>query len=116
MCGIAGVISFYPTEHCKHGLQQMADAMQHRGPAGEGCWINNENTVGFSHRRLAIIDLTNAAAQPLRYMHYIIVFNGEIYNYKELKLQLQYAGYSFLSTGDIEVIPAAFDYWGVDFL
>lgn len=94
----------------------MADALRHRGPDGEGFWQNDQSTVGFAHRRLAIIDLTDAANQPLQYLHYAIIFNGEIYNYQELRLQLQSHGYTFTTNGDTEVLPAAYDFWGENFL
>ncbi len=92
------------------------NALQHRGPDGEGLWTNENSTVCMGHKRLAIIDTTNAAAQPLHYLHYTIVFNGEIYNYIELKETLQKHGYSFSTHSDTEVIPAAFDCWGKECL
>jgi asparagine synthase (glutamine-hydrolysing) len=115
MCAIAGIIS-YNTAVPASALQQMAGTLQHRGPNGEGYWISTSNHIGFAHRRLAIIDLSEAAAQPLHYLHYTIVYNGEIYNYKELRQQLQSHGYHFTSNGDTEIIPAAFDLWGMDCL
>ncbi len=88
----------------------MADALAHRGPDGEACWINKNHRVGFAHRRLSIIDLTDAAAQPMHYMQqYSIVFNGEIYNYIELRKELKKSGYHFNSSSDTEVILAAYD-------
>lgn len=115
MCGIAGIISFgKPVE--QDDLQPMADALQHRGPAQEGFWCSNNGAVGFAHRRLAVLDLSPAASQPLHYLHYTIVYNGEIYNYRELRAELQKHGYSFHSSGDTEIIPAAYDCWGLDFL
>ena len=92
------------------------DALQHRGPDGEGLWTNENNKVCLGHRRLAIIDTSDAAAQPFHYLHYIVVFNGEIYNYIELKETLQKHGYSFTTQSDTEVIPAAFDLWGKECL
>ncbi len=90
----------------------MADALRHRGPESEGFWINDEQTVGFAHRRLCILDLSSEANQPLHYLHYTIIFNGEIYNYVELKKELQSFGYTFHTSTDTEVIPAAYDRWG----
>lgn len=92
----------------------MSDALAHRGPDGEGVWINENGTAGFSHRRLAIIDLSPAAAQPMHYpssvnRRYTIVYNGEIYNYIELKEALQKKGYIFHTQSDTEVILAAYD-------
>ncbi len=92
------------------------NALQHRGPDGEGLWTNENNTVCLGHRRLAIIDTSDAAAQPFHYLHYTLVFNGEIYNYIELKETLQKHGYTFTTHSDSEVIPAAFDCWGKECL
>lgn len=93
----------------------MSDILKHRGPDGEGLWVNNENTAGLSHRRLAIIDLSDAAAQPMHYLNrYSIVYNGEIYNYKEIRSDLQKAGYHFSTQSDTEVILAAFDFYKND--
>ncbi|WP_369681654.1 asparagine synthetase B, partial [Ferruginibacter sp. HRS2-29] len=93
-------------------LSAMADALSHRGPDGEGFWTNRSNHVGFAHRRLAIIDLTDNGHQPMHYLQrYTIVYNGEIYNYIELKNELQKAGYIFTSESDTEVILAAYDFY-----
>ena len=93
----------------------MSDSLSHRGPDGEGFWINANNTVGLSHRRLSIIDLSAAAAQPMHYLErYSIVYNGEIYNYKEIRSDLQKAGYRFETESDTEVILAAFDFYKND--
>ncbi len=110
MCGIAGIISPNPSLVELPLLKKMADILAHRGPDGEGFWINKKNTAGLAHRRLSVIDLTPAAAQPMRYLdRYSIVYNGEIYNYPELKKDLQKAGYSFASASDTEVLLAAYD-------
>ena len=112
MCGIAGIISPKKKFVQPSSLKTMSDTLSHRGPDGEGFWINEENTAGLSHRRLAIIDLTDAAAQPMHYLNrYSIVYNGEIYNYKELKSDLQKAGYNFTTQSDTEVILASFDFY-----
>jgi asparagine synthase (glutamine-hydrolysing) len=116
MCGIAGIISGINKEETNQQLLSMSTALRHRGPNGQAIWQNDAGTVGFAHRRLAIIDLSAASDQPLHYLHYTIVFNGEIYNYQELKKQLQSHGYKFTTNGDTEVLPAAYDFWGTDFL
>lgn len=88
----------------------MANSLAHRGPDGEGFWINEGTTAGFAHRRLAIIDLSPEAAQPMHYLkRYSITYNGEIYNYIELRQSLKNAGYVFHTQGDTEVILAAYD-------
>ena len=90
----------------------MTDAISHRGPDGEGFWMNDEKTVGLGHRRLAIIDLSPEASQPFSFLgRYQLVFNGEIYNYPELKDELSQKGYHFQTTSDTEVLAAAYDCW-----
>jgi asparagine synthase (glutamine-hydrolysing) len=119
MCGIAGIIRSRQSgsngeihSSIQQRLQLMADALQHRGPDGEGYWINSAGNAGLCHRRLAIIDLSKAAAQPMHYMErYSIVHNGEIYNYIELKKELQQQGFQFRTQSDTEVILAAYHYW-----
>jgi asparagine synthase (glutamine-hydrolysing) len=111
MCGIAGIIQANPS-YTKEHLQKMTDALTHRGPDGEGLWQNSSSNVLLGHRRLAIIDLTDAGKQPMHYLNrYSIVHNGEIYNYIELKEELQKKGYTFQSLTDTEVITAAYDCW-----
>ncbi len=86
----------------------MLHSIAHRGPDGEGIWLNNEGTVGLGHRRLSIIDLSATGAQPMRYLErYTITYNGEIYNYREIKDTLIKRGFSFSSTSDTEVLMAA---------
>lgn len=112
MCGIAGIVSNNPSLVQQYKLQLMANALQHRGPDGEGFFIDEQQQVGFAHRRLSVIDLSNDAAQPMHYLgRYTITYNGEIYNYLELKITLQQKGYKFKSASDTEVILAAYDYY-----
>ncbi len=101
-------------------LKQMTDAIAHRGPDGEGFWFNEKKTVGFGHRRLAIIDLSEAGKQPMQFpsafgeglgVRYSITYNGELYNYIELKGELKQKGYQFITQTDTEVILAAYDHW-----
>jgi len=110
MCGIAGIISRSSKKIDKGQLKRMTDALSHRGPDGEGHWISENQKVGFGHRRLSIIDLSEKAKQPMRYKdRYTITFNGEIYNYLELKIDLEKNGYIFNSKSDTEVLLALFD-------
>ena len=112
MCGIAGIISRNPNHVSTERLQQMTNALAHRGPDGEGFWINASNNVGFGHRRLAILDLSDAGQQPMHYLsRYTITYNGELYNYIELKEDLKQKGYSFRTQTDTEVLLAAYDCW-----
>jgi asparagine synthase (glutamine-hydrolysing) len=116
MCGIAGIITGREGSVTLQRAQSMSDMLAHRGPDGKGYWANGDNRIYLLHRRLSIIDPTPASDQPLLYGNYVLIFNGEIYNYRELKQELQQKGYRFHSTGDGEVIPAAFDCWGNDCL
>lgn len=118
MCGIAGIVSMNPQHVSTERLKQMTDAIAHRGPDGAGLWMNENKTVGFGHRRLAIIDLSETGKQPMHLSNreggkqrYSITYNGEIYNYLELKEELKQKGYTFFSHSDTEVILAAYDYW-----
>jgi asparagine synthase (glutamine-hydrolysing) len=94
----------------------MTDAIAHRGPDGEGHYC--DGPVGLGHRRLSIIDLTDAARQPMETPdgRFVVTYNGEIYNFKELKVELSARGHRFNSTGDSEVLLHAFAEWGVDAL
>ncbi len=112
MCAIAGILLQTANSNAPAHLKKMTDAIAHRGPDGEGQWSNRKNTVHFGHRRLSIIDLSKNAAQPMSFANrYQIVYNGEIYNYIEIRTFLQNKGYSFSSKSDTEVILAAYDYW-----
>lgn len=112
MCGIAGFISRTDRRVEPTTLAKMVDAVAHRGPDGEGSLIDGR--VGLGHRRLAIIDLSEAGNQPMRcgVSGRYIIYNGEIYNYVELRRELEAGGYPFRSQSDTEVILAAYDRWG----
>lgn len=116
MCGIAGLINFDGAPVSPVVLQRMTDAVAHRGPDGEGHWI--EEGVGFGHRRLAIIDPSPAGQQPMVSAdhRYVLIFNGEIYNFRELKAELETKGYWFRSRTDSEVLLNALACWGADAL
>jgi asparagine synthase (glutamine-hydrolysing) len=112
MCGIAGIISQNPNNVSITKLKQMTDIISHRGPDGEGQWVAENGKVGFGHRRLSILDLSEAGKQPMHYLNsrYTITFNGEIYNYIELRDGLLKKGYHFVSDSDTEVLMAMYDY------
>jgi len=116
MCGIAGLINLDGTPVSPVILRKMNDAISHRGPDGEGHWI--EGHVGLGHRRLSIIDLSPAGHQPMISAdhRYILSYNGEIYNYRELRTELEAAGYWFRSKTDSEVVLHALAHWGTDAL
>ncbi len=112
MCGIAGIIQTNLSGYNKDHLKKMTHALAHRGPDGEGFWQDEHSNVLLGHRRLSIIDLSEAGDQPMHYLNrYTIIHNGEIYNYIELRETLQKKGYSFHSQTDTEVIAAAYDCW-----
>lgn len=93
-------------------LKKMTDAIAHRGPDGERQWSNSNDTVHLGHRRLSIIDLSQAAAQPMEFAdRYQLLHNGEIYNYLEIRSFLLNKGYHFKTQSDSEVILAAYDFW-----
>lgn len=111
MCGIAGILNLNGRDVESWALQRMTDAIAHRGPDGEGHFV--ENGVGLGHRRLAIIDLSDAGRQPMESAdgRFVISYNGEIYNYRELRTELQSLGYRFQSRTDTEVFLYAFTHW-----
>ncbi|MGA8771668.1 MAG: asparagine synthase (glutamine-hydrolyzing) [Rhodomicrobium sp.] len=114
MCGIAGIINTNGHPVSPRLLQGMTDAISHRGPDGEGHWI--EGDVGIGHRRLAILDLSPAGHQPMASAdhRFVLSYNGEIYNFRELRIELEAAGYWFRSKTDSEVVLNALAAWGVD--
>lgn len=110
MCGIAGIYSTNISKINVKVIKRMTDTLHHRGPDGEGQWVNKEGNVGFGHRRLSIIDVSVQGSQPMHYLNrYTIVLNGEIYNYIELRQELKLKGYQFKSDSDTEVLMAMYD-------
>ena len=116
MCGIAGIINLNGDGVSPVHLQAMTDALAHRGPDGEGHWIH-EN-VGLGHRRLAIIDLSPLGHQPMlsNDARYSLIYNGMVYNHRELRAELETRGHRFRSTSDTEVVLNALIEWGPDAL
>ncbi len=117
MCGIAGFIDFNHSSS-REILAGCTSTIAHRGPDGAGLEFMQEPgyQVGLGHRRLSIIDLSNAAAQPMPYRHYQIIFNGEIYNYREIREELLQKGHVFSTQSDTEVILHAYEQWGASAL
>src|ERR1051326_6587276 len=111
MCGIAGIVAINSSEVSEKRIKRMTDSLVHRGPDGEGFYFSEDRSLALGHKRLAIIDLTNAAWQPMEYLsRYVITYNGEIYNCIELKEDLQKHGYKFSSSSDTEVLLALYDF------
>src|SRR5436190_20536874 len=116
MCGIAGFIwTDTRRGHVPPGAiaRTMADTLVHRGPDDAGVWESADERVGLSHRRLAIIDLSPLGRNPMSWDggRLWLTFNGEIYNFGELRAELEAAGHRFRSQTDTEVILAAYDQW-----
>ncbi len=113
MCGIVAIINKTKETASKDILSKMADSIKHRGPDDEGCLI--EGSIGFFHKRLSIIDISTGQ-QPMTFDGYTIVFNGEIYNYVELREDLKHKGHTFLTTSDTEVILHLYAEYGDAFV
>src|SRR3989454_4307818 len=119
MCGIAAIFSYRDGPPVVESeLLSIRDRMTSRGPDGAGIWISEDRLVGLAHRRLAIIDLSPSGAQPMLDATgtFSISFNGEIYNYRELREQLAKQGYCFRSSSDTEVLLQLYADRGVDML
>lgn len=111
MCGIAGTLNFNRQPIAHNQIKAMTDSLIHRGPDGEGQYI--DEFFGLGHRRLAIIDLSPAGHQPMQTSdgRYIISYNGEVYNFKEIRIELEALGYHFHSNTDTEVVLKAYAQW-----
>jgi len=117
MCGIVGMASRAPARDHEL-LTRMRDTMGHRGPDDAGVWWSVDERIGLGHRRLAVIDLTPTGHQPMedRAASVCITFNGEIYNHRELRCELEAAAGPFRGSSDTEVILQAYLRWGDDCL
>ena len=119
MCGFCGFLQFDPAVEA-HALtpvvRSMADVLAHRGPDDRGEWIHAPDGIALAHRRLSIIDLSAAGHQPMTSPagRYVIVFNGEIYNFPALREELQSSGVAWRGHSDTEVMLAGFDAWGIE--
>src|SRR4051812_35254878 len=112
MCGIAGMLHYDGRSAEVPRLRRMADSIRHRGPDGEGFFT--DGPLGFAHRRLAIIDLSPAAHQPMATPdgRFVLIYNGECYNFQELRIELETLGHQFRSRTDSEVVLHALAEWG----
>jgi asparagine synthase (glutamine-hydrolysing) len=118
MCGIGGI--FDPTyqrgnDNLSSALSAMVNILHHRGPDDKGIWVSQEAVIGLTHARLSILDLSPAGHQPMtsKNKRYVISFNGEIYNFLELKQELVLFGHKFQGSSDTEVMLSAFEEWGL---
>src|SRR5437867_9182800 len=111
MCGIAGVCNLNGDPVAVGLLKRMTDAIAHRGPDGEGSFT--DGSVGLGHRRLAVIDLTPAGHQPMTNEtgDMVLTYNGEIYNFQKLRVELEALGHRFRSRTDTEVVVHAYEEW-----
>lgn len=117
MCGIAGVVrTDQPVS--QQAVDAMVSSMEHRGPDDRGSWLSSDAKSSFGHCRLSILDLSKANAQPMKARHQdvVITFNGEIYNFQELRDDLSALGHQFVTTGDTEVVLQGYLQWGRDVL
>jgi asparagine synthase (glutamine-hydrolysing) len=117
MCGINGIygLNHETNNNLDKQIINMNKILKHRGPDGEGIWKNDEMYIGLGHVRLSIIDLNQSADQPMINDRYVIVFNGEIYNYNEIKEELKHK-YNFKTNSDTETILAVYSIYGKDCL
>jgi asparagine synthase (glutamine-hydrolysing) len=118
MCGIAGIWQLDGQKVERTTIERFIGALAHRGPDGEGVLSDDEGRLALAHRRLAILDLSAAGDQPMRSLsgRYDITYNGEVYNFLELRAELERDGFRFRSDSDTEVVLAAFERWGPDSL
>ena len=114
MCGIAGIYRPAAGPDLNDELDSMVGRIEHRGPDGRGSFV--DGPIGLAHVRLAILDLTDSAAQPMQSQdrRYVLSFNGEIYNYRELRRELQDRGIEFRSTGDTQVLIEYIAAFGIE--
>jgi asparagine synthase (glutamine-hydrolysing) len=120
MCGIAAIFAYHRTAPCidRSLLARTCERMQCRGPDGQGLWLSDDARVGLGHRRLSIIDLSDRGAQPMRGVHeqHVISFNGEIYNYRALRSDLERKGHCFHTESDTEVMLHLYQEKGESFV
>ena len=115
MCGLVGLASYRSLDREQY-LSQRSALLDHRGPDSSGEWWSDNRKVGMAHRRLSIIDVSTDGHQPMNFpeLGITLVFNGEIYNHKELRADIECKGFVFRSSSDTEVLLFAYHIWGID--
>ena len=119
MCGIAGFwknSSDKSNNWLEETASTMANTLVHRGPDDSGTWVDEEVGIAFGHRRLSIIDVSNSGHQPMISAdgRYVITYNGEVYNFQEIRQELEKIGHQFRGHSDTEVILTSFIQWGIE--
>jgi len=116
MCGIVGILDFGKKKISKEEIKYFTKSLDHRGPDGSNYFINEKKNLAFGHTRLSIIDISEKANQPFYFDNnrLVLTFNGEIYNFIEIKKELETLGYRFKTSSDTEVLLLAYDKWGED--
>src|ERR1700730_4635730 len=115
MCGISGAFAFAPAGDLDPVVvERLNESQRHRGPDGEGFWLSDDHRLAFGHRRLAIIDIGPEGSQPMwdGNRRFVTTYNGEIYNYREVRAELESLGRSFTTNSDTEVLIASVAQWG----
>jgi len=117
VCGLTGFWAQRGWERgADHALRRMTETLRHRGPDDEGYWTDPEAGIALGHRRLAILDLSREGRQPMCSAsgRYVIAFNGEIYNFGDLRTELEHTGVTFRGRSDTEALVAAVEHWGLE--
>jgi len=117
VCGLAGFVDYRGSLHdIENNLKLMINTLNHRGPDGEGVWLDTHLGIGLGHKRLSILDLSGEGKQPMISSNgrYVITYNGEIYNFEILRIELKRLGCTFRGHSDTEVVLAAFETWGIE--
>ncbi len=115
MCGLAGILGYRGPEDLERVVSAMGETLRHRGPDAGAVWCSPDGKIALAHRRLSIVDLSAAGAQPMHSScgRYVLIYNGEIYNAAELRRELEQAGCRFRGHSDTEVIVEGFSQWGI---
>src|SRR5438270_14019074 len=116
MCGITVLWARKAQANLELSIRAATDALANRGPDGDGIWIDADAGLALGHRRLAVVDLSQAGRQPMlsRNGRYCLTFNGEIYNFQDLRGELQLLGHDFIGHSDTEIMLAAISQWGLE--